>query len=248
MGRWPLIAIPLTAVRITQSGREPVIADSCTAILYNAHQAYAAEQLLDNRPEQTIFLVPDEQTVRASLRQFDERAADDPARPMRADHARISAITFAQIRRIVATLQKGCDADSLEFEEALTRIAGELIGLSFLGMRRKHESPLNHRDIAHGARKVCLKHFAEPLGLEDIAQAVGASRFHLCRVFRAIHGRSIHQYLTELRLRASLEMVCDRTTPLARIALASGFSSQSHFTTAFLRRFGHTPAAYRRSI
>jgi AraC-like DNA-binding protein len=54
--------------------------------------------------------------------------------------------------------------------------------------------------------------------------------------------------VTELRLRASLEDVCDRFAPLARVALKSGFSSQSHFTTAFLRRFGTTPAAYRRAI
>jgi AraC-like DNA-binding protein len=43
-------------------------------------------------------------------------------------------------------------------------------------------------------------------------------------------------------------MICERSIPLARIALACGFNSQSHFTTAFVRYFARTPAAYRRAI
>ncbi|MBC8108471.1 MAG: helix-turn-helix transcriptional regulator [Anaerolineae bacterium] len=104
------------------------------------------------------------------------------------------------------------------------------------------------REIARDAREFCLRHSNQPLGLEDIAAAVGTSRFHLCRVFRAFNGSAIHQYLTELRLRASLERVCDPRRPLARVALEVGFSSQSHFTTSFVRRFSRTWAAFRREV
>src|SRR5687768_563810 len=71
-----LIAVPTTAVRITQTGRGPVIADSCTAILYNPHQRYVAEQLLDNRPEETIWLAMDHATFRGFIGELDERLAD----------------------------------------------------------------------------------------------------------------------------------------------------------------------------
>jgi len=61
-------------------------------------------------------------------------------------------------------------------------------------------------------------------------------------------GVSIHQYLTDLRLRASLDALCEDRRPLALLALDLGFSNQAHFTTAFSRRFGCTPDAFRRDL
>jgi AraC-like DNA-binding protein len=249
MGRWPLIAIPLTAVRITQAGRTPVIADACTAILYNRNTCYVAEQLLDDRPEQTLWIVPDEHTVRDSVRAFDPRSADSDQSPLPFDHAPISAKTFAQIRLLVARLHRD-GTDPVEAEESLTELSGELIASSFTARGRppKREPRTMHREVACAAREFCLNHFTKSLGLNEIAQAAGVSRFHLCRVFRSVHGCSIHEYLTQVRLRASLEGVCDRRASLAGVALSVGFSSQSHFTTAFARYFVRTPAAYRRAI
>lgn len=242
-------------MRITHEGRAPVVADTCTGIFYNPNTPYVAEQLLDDQPERTIFIVPDDQTLRACLSEIDERVADDPSRPLRFDHAPIDAGTFIQLRRLVELLDRDSQQhDSVAAQEMLIQIVGQLIAQSYRARghatqpRVSERTIRRHREIARNAREMCLRHFDESIGLEDLADAVGTSRFHLCRVFRTFNGRSIHQYLTELRLRASLEGVCDRRAPLAQVALSAGFGSQSHFTTTFVRRFHRTPAAFRREV
>ncbi|RKH88769.1 helix-turn-helix transcriptional regulator, partial [Corallococcus sp. AB038B] len=53
-------------------------------------------------------------------------------------------------------------------------------------------------------------------------------------------------YVERLRVEKAEGLIRDTELPLADIALACGFSSQSRFTTAFRRATGFTPARYRR--
>ena len=86
---------------------------------------------------------------------------------------------------------------------------------------------------------------SEPLRLADLAQAAGVSRMHFAAQFRAATGLRPHAYLLTCRvLRAMVEMAGGET-PLAQLALAVGFQSQSHFSTVFKRLTGTTPAAWR---
>ncbi|MGH9769987.1 MAG: helix-turn-helix transcriptional regulator [Blastocatellia bacterium] len=80
------------------------------------------------------------------------------------------------------------------------------------------------------------------LTLDDIARAVGASPFHLARLFQRRTGAPVHRYLTCLRLRASLERLADGASDLAALAFELGFSIHSHFTDSFRREFGRAPA------
>src|SRR5688572_26912973 len=166
IGWWPLIAIPLTAVRITQAGHAPVIADSCTAIFYSAHQSYRAEQLLDDQPEQTVYLVPDEQTLAACFPTMDE-----PGKPMPMDHGPIAPRLFAELRQLVAALERET-GDLIAVHESATELAGELIqhALAARGatrplLSRGAGTSTRHRDIAQAVREYCLNHFAEPIDL-----------------------------------------------------------------------------------
>jgi AraC-like DNA-binding protein len=102
------------------------------------------------------------------------------------------------------------------------------------------------RDAAEAARLFILRNFRQPLALIEIARAANVSSAHLCRIFHRHIGRPVHQYLTDLRLRASLEPLCDTDQPLAMLALDLGFASQAHFTAAFSRQFGCAPGAFRR--
>jgi AraC-like DNA-binding protein len=86
---------------------------------------------------------------------------------------------------------------------------------------------------------------AEPLTLAELAAEGGVSRMHFAAQFRAATGMRPHEYLLTRRiLRAMMQMSAD-DTPLAQLALAVGFQSQSHFSTVFKRLTGTTPAAWR---
>lgn len=83
------------------------------------------------------------------------------------------------------------------------------------------------------------------LTLANIADAVGLSPYYICRMFRRATGTTLHAYRQRLRLRSSLESVAGSGRPLVDLALEAGFSSHSHFTSAFRREFARTPSGVR---
>lgn len=84
-------------------------------------------------------------------------------------------------------------------------------------------------------------HLGEPIGVAEMAAAAGLSPWHFARRFRAGAGVAPHGYLVRRRMDRARELIADGELPLAAIALASGFSSQAHMTTAFRRHLGRTP-------
>jgi AraC family transcriptional regulator len=88
--------------------------------------------------------------------------------------------------------------------------------------------------------------FDSDLTLRLLAEESGYSRTHFLRMFRGATGQSPHRYLLELRLKKAESMLSSRSLSLVDVALACGFSSHAHFSTAFRSRFGLSPAAYRR--
>ena len=104
--------------------------------------------------------------------------------------------------------------------------------------------PRAHRAIADACRELVAKRLGERLSLGAIASAVGVSQFHLARLFRRDAGMTLHRYIHELRLRASLERVADGED-LARVAVDLGYATHSHFTSHFRSAFGVTPSELR---
>jgi AraC family transcriptional regulator len=86
------------------------------------------------------------------------------------------------------------------------------------------------------------------IDLAALAAESGYSRAHFLRTFRAATGQTPHRYLLELRLTKAQALIASRLMPLIDIALACGFSSHAHLTTAFRSRFGLSPSAYRRGL
>ncbi len=82
---------------------------------------------------------------------------------------------------------------------------------------------------------------ADPENLDAIARTIGLSRRHIERLFREETGRSPARFFLELRLeRAHLLIVNSRMT-VFDIAIACGFTSASHFSRAYQRRYGCLP-------
>jgi AraC family transcriptional regulator len=83
--------------------------------------------------------------------------------------------------------------------------------------------------------------------LDGIAGSVGIHPAHLARVFRQRHGCTVSDYVRGLRIEYARHCLRTSDTALARIALAAGFSDQSHFSKVFKRQTGMSPAVYRES-
>jgi AraC family transcriptional regulator len=90
-------------------------------------------------------------------------------------------------------------------------------------------------------------HLGEALDVRGMASTANLSRFHFARAFKASTGQTPYQYVSAKRL-AQAKVLLAQNRPLAEIALALNFSSQTNFTRAFRRAFGITPGQYREQI
>ncbi|GBD47903.1 helix-turn-helix domain-containing protein [Methylopila sp. Yamaguchi] len=91
-------------------------------------------------------------------------------------------------------------------------------------------------------------HLDEDIALVDLAGLLDMPVDRFARRFRAAMGVAPYAYVLERRVRRAERLLGERRRSLAEIALACGFSSQSHFATAFRERTGRTPGAYRAEI
>lgn len=88
-------------------------------------------------------------------------------------------------------------------------------------------------------------HFAEALTLERLAAEACISKYHFARLFRQRVGQSPHRYLAEIRLDAAQRMLVSSELSIAEIAVECGYSTATHFSMAFARRFGMPPTSFR---
>jgi len=91
---------------------------------------------------------------------------------------------------------------------------------------------------------ILRENLAEPPTLDEIGRRVGCSHFHLSRIFSQEMGRGIFQYLRALRLERAAELLREGEMNVTQAALEVGYSSLSHFSTAFHDAFGCCPGLY----
>jgi AraC family transcriptional regulator len=84
------------------------------------------------------------------------------------------------------------------------------------------------------------------IGLEELAALVGLSPSHCARKFHRTLGLSLGRFINRRRVAKALDVLRSDSTPLSRVALELGFSSQSHFTRLFSEATGITPARYQK--
>lgn len=85
----------------------------------------------------------------------------------------------------------------------------------------------------------------ENLTVDLLAEIAGLSRYHFGRAFKYTTGDTVHSYVLSRRIQRAQELLLRRNSTLVEVAAATGFSSQSHFTTVFKLRLGISPGAYR---
>jgi AraC family transcriptional regulator len=89
------------------------------------------------------------------------------------------------------------------------------------------------------------QHLADPLRLEDVAQAACFSPCHFHRIFRALMGETLASFVRRVRLERSVYLLSHRAgANLTEIALSCGFSSSSDFSRSFRAQYGVSPRRF----
>lgn len=83
------------------------------------------------------------------------------------------------------------------------------------------------------------------LGTEQIAAALGISKFYLCRVFKKDVGKTVSDFILEKRLSYADRLLLDGSLTVSDIARAVGYSSTSYFIKKYREYYGVSPGQRR---
>lgn len=88
-------------------------------------------------------------------------------------------------------------------------------------------------------------HFAEDIRLATLAGIAGMSRTAFSRFFRVRAGRSLTDYIIDMRLGVAARQLVDSTKTIAEISFECGFNSLANFNRIFKKKKGVTPKVFR---
>jgi AraC family transcriptional regulator len=237
-----LFVFPRTTGWIQHAGDQPFVADPNVVTFYNQHQEYR-RQRISPKGDQSDYFAMQPDIYRQVIAHWDRAAADEPDRFIPFSHGPSDAGTYWDQRMVYNHVRRTAAPDALFVEETMLNVLGRLMELAFA---QRAPGSARHRDLVEHTRELIAARFAGSLTLAALGRATGSSVFHLCRVFRARTGMTIHAYRNQLRLRTALERAADPSVDLSGLALDLGFSTHSHFTHAFRQLYGLTPSDLRR--
>ncbi|ROR27520.1 two-component system response regulator YesN [Mobilisporobacter senegalensis] len=88
----------------------------------------------------------------------------------------------------------------------------------------------------------------EDFSLLDMADYMNLSPQHLSRLFKKEVGITFVDYLTRVRTRKSIELLCQHDMKIYEIAEKVGYSSQHYFSSVFKKETGMSPVDYRKNV
>jgi AraC family transcriptional regulator len=154
---------------------------------------------------------------------------------------------FLSVRDPYIELLARRTANELEWPDDVTPLAVEAASLELVA-RLARSAGLERRPSWLGkAREVLHDRYADPLSLDDIADAVGIEPERLARGFRRAFGEPLGAYLRRIRVNAAAMLLATTDEPISQVAGEVGFADQAHLTRWFGRYLETTPGRYRGS-
>ena len=137
---------------------------------------------------------------------------------------------LGQIFRMFALASKAPEGDRMF-------ISGNSFSLSAVSL---------HQSAMQAAIGYLLANFSKDIRLANLLEVTRMSRPTFSRQFRIHSGKTLGQFLQQIRLDAACRELAETNKPIIDIALGVGFSQVSFFNRVFRRSFGFSPTDFRR--
>lgn len=98
------------------------------------------------------------------------------------------------------------------------------------------------------AKDIVIANMAEPPGLQELADQVGLNLKKLKMGFKQIYGDSVYSFLFDYKMEFARKLLEDGSHNVNEVGLKIGYSTASHFISAFKKKFATTPKKYLMSI
>lgn len=106
----------------------------------------------------------------------------------------------------------------------------------------------SNRGIIEDTIRYIKENMTEELSLASLSKRASFTPVYFHRLFRASTGKNLRDYVEEIRIKRSVELLLSTDKTLTEIAYECGFSSQSYFSYAFKKRMDVPPREYARRL
>lgn len=208
-------------------------------VAFNANEAHTGEGA-DERGWRFRMFYLDSGLLKHAAEELTGKKRDVPAF---ADPVIQNPETAAMLRNLHISLEEG--------GAALERESKFLWTFAQVTLRHADdpasEKPLGEEtSVIRRVRQYLNDHYTENVTLDDLVTVSGLSAYHLIRVFRSQVGLPPHAYLEQVRVNRARPLL-RAGHPIVDVAIATGFTDQSHFSRHFKRMTGVTPGQYRKT-
>jgi len=111
--------------------------------------------------------------------------------------------------------------------------------------RRASQDGGRSRELTQLACTFIRQNYKEPISLSDVADSVSVSPSYLSRIFKEDTGKTVVEYINNIRIEAAMRMI-DDGIHLKGLAEQIGFNSTNYFITVFRQVTGKTPFQYKK--
>lgn len=109
------------------------------------------------------------------------------------------------------------------------------------------ESQKEYRQRINIVQDYIEKHLDETFSLTDLSKIAGFSKFHFHRIFKAITGESLLQYINRIKLEKSTHLLSHRLDlSITDIAYYFGFTDSAIYSRSFKSLYNVSPNTYRK--
>lgn len=103
--------------------------------------------------------------------------------------------------------------------------------------------PFN-RDVMQTALRLIAYNHTQPMGVAELADAIGLSRSQLYRIFIKETGLAPNALITQYRVNRACSLLRSQQLTVAQVAASVGFSDALHFSRVFKRLKGVSPSRF----
>jgi AraC-like DNA-binding protein len=234
------LVFPYRGVYVRHVGREDSVAEGNQVVFFNEGEDYRISHPVEGG-DACLSVGVAEHWLEELVPKEQIHGNDGLA--FRRQRRRIDARTQA----LVATLRYSLNRQLAETLEAET-LTLTLIRRA-LGERTSHatRASAGRQKLVDRTKLLLSSDPTRRWTLGEIGAAIGVSPVYLTQVFQQVEGMPLYRYQLQLRLARALELL-GRYDDLTRLSMDLGFSSHSHFSSAFRRAYNRTPAEFQRSM
>ncbi len=110
-------------------------------------------------------------------------------------------------------------------------------------MRESREMEIN--SLSAKVKKYIIENFNRDISMDDAAKETNLSYHYFSKFFKDSTGKSFVEYLTELRVAKSRELLRETNDSIKEICYKIGYSDPNYYCKIFKRVTGRTPTEYR---